>query len=67
MIEILKRNEDQTFDIISPLEIIIGDNFIIGMKEGQAIFKTVDNILEQRKSKGTFRDESNRPFWAKIS
>lgn len=67
MIEILKRNSDQTYDIISLTEIVIGDNFEIGTKDGQAIYKTVDNIIEQRKSKGSFRDENNRPFWAKIS
>lgn len=69
MIEILKRNHDETFDIVSENEIVLGDEFVIGFNPETKVsnFKKVDNIIEQRKERGTYKDESKRRFWAKIS
>lgn len=69
MIEILKRNHDETFDIVSENEIVLGDEFVTGFNPETKVsnFKKVDNIIEQGKERGTYKDESKRRFWAKIS
>ena len=35
--------------------------------DGKPIMKTIVNIHEQRKERGTYADESKRRMWAKIS
>lgn len=68
-IDLLKRNQDGSFEIIKPKEVQIGDQFVIGFDSTAKlpILKEVKVIHEQRKGKGTYKDESKRPFWAKVS
>jgi len=69
MIDLLKRNEDKSFEVVSEKEIVVGDIFVTGWNSTtkENIYQTVNNIHEQRKEKGTYIDESNRRMWAKVS
>lgn len=57
MIEILKKFDNGTVDVVSIEEVKVGDEFM----------KTIVNINEQRKERGTYDDESKRRMWAKVS
>ena len=69
MIEILKRYNDKTFDVVCEKEVSIGDEFVVGYNpvEKKEIKQIVAKIYEQRKEKGVYNDESKRRIWAKIS
>lgn len=68
MIEILKKFDNSTVDVVSREEVKVGDEFMIGRtNDGKPIMKMIVNIHEQRKERGTYDDESKRRMWAKIS
>lgn len=70
MINYLKKNNDGSWDIVSfPNEVKQGDEFQIGFNSvtKEPIMKTINNIVEQRKERGRYEDESKRRFWARVS
>ena len=68
MIQILKKYNDNTFDVVSETEVAAGDNVVIGYtKENKPIYQPINSVIEQRKERGTYVDESKRRFWAKVS
>ena len=69
MITMLKNNKDGTYDVVSDTAVKPGDQFAAGygIKGDVLNAVTVKVIIEQRKGKGTYVNESLRPFWAKVS
>lgn len=68
MIEILKKDDKNSADVVSQQEVKIGDEFMIGRTvDGKPIMGKIDVIHEQRKERGVYVDESNRRMWAKVS
>lgn len=68
MIDILKRNNDKSFDIVSKQQVSTGDKFICGHdKDNKPIYHVIETIFEQRKERGTYEDESKQRFWAKVA
>ena len=68
MIQILKKYNDNTFDVVSETEVAAGRNVIIGYTKGnEPIYQPINSVIEQRKERGTYIDESKRRFWAKVS
>jgi hypothetical protein len=69
MITILKKNADNSFDVVSENEIIVGDRFVICYNSltKEYNYGTVNKIHEQRKERGEYADESNCRMWAKVS
>jgi len=68
MADILKKYDNNTIDIVSEKELNTGDTFIFShTADGKPIIKAIDEIIEQRKERGTYDDESKRRFLAKVS
>ena len=69
MITLLKNNKDGTYDVVSDTTVKPGDQFAAGygIKGGVLKVVTISEIIELRKRKGTYANESLRPFWAKVS
>lgn len=69
MITMLKNNKDGTYNVVSDTAVKPGDQFVAGYGIKGDVLKvvTVKVIIEQRKGKGTYVNESLRPFWAKVS
>lgn len=66
--DILFKHTLGLFDVVSHSEINVGDIFEHGIDSNKIPQKyTVDQIIEQRKEKGTYADESKRRMWAKIN
>ena len=67
-ITMLKNNRNNTYDVVSTSEILIGDGFNSGSNiKGEDIFVTIKEVHEQRKEKGTYENELKRRMWARVS
>ena len=64
----LKNNKNGTYDLVSNELLNVGDTFSIGKTmDGKEIIKEINLIIEQRKERGTYNDESKRRIWGKVS
>lgn len=67
-ITMLKNNRNNTYDVVSTSEILIGGEFSSGNNiEGKDIIVTIKEVHEQRKEKGTYENELKRRMWARVS
>jgi len=61
----LFKHSETEYDFISLAEISVGDTIRTGFNsEGISLFKTVESIVEKRKSKGTWK--AAVPDWYKL-
>ena len=69
MITMIKNNKDGTYNVVSDTAVKPGDQFAAGYGIKGDVLKvvTISEIIEQRKGRGTYANESLRPFWAKDS
>ncbi len=69
MIDLLQKNLNGTYDIVSDDEITIGNHFYNGKvsTDKRPISVTISEIHEQRKERGQYKNESDRRMWAKVS
>lgn len=65
MPEVLKRNEDGSFNVIYSNEIQEAQEFA-GWCYGVFYEGRITEVIEQRKERGIYKDESKRRFWARI-
>ncbi len=66
MITLLKTNKDDSADVVSETTVCIGHEFIIERKD-KSLRRKVTGVIEQRKERGIYINESNRRFWAKVN
>jgi hypothetical protein len=63
----LKIYEENIADVVSILEPNIGDEFTVKPSaNGKPVLGIISQILELRKEKGIYKDESNRRNWFKV-
>lgn len=60
--------KEKVFDMVHHSEIKEGDEFYYGYDSTakRAIKRRVIAVIEQRKERGQYKDESNRRMWAKV-
>lgn len=65
--DILITRRDGTLEVVNQSSVQVGDAIITGRdSDGKPIVKNVIEILEQRKERGIYSDESRRRMWAKV-
>lgn len=68
MAERLIERKDGTLDLVNHSEMNIGDEFNHSYNsiDKKQIYGVITEIIEQRKERGIYSDETNRRFWAKV-
>lgn len=63
----LCKYQSNVFGVVSESPAIIGNQFQDGCNgEGKPIMVTITNVIESRKERGIYADESKRRMWAKV-
>lgn len=67
MIEKLIKYSKNEYGVVSNSQINVGDKFVIGQDlNSKPIISEVSEIIEQRKEKGVYSEESRRRMWARV-
>ena len=65
--DILFKYSANTLGILTPNGALVGDKITVGYtEENLPIQKQISHIIEQRREKGTYVDESKRKMWTKV-
>ncbi len=66
--DILIQRSKEMFDVVNQSDVSVGDEFFYGLnQQSQPIKRAITEVLEQRKERGEYKDESNRRMWAKVN